>query len=149
MARIAIFEIVMFLFTFNLVCNVIFAMNIFGSLYPGQVWNQSLGSFELKTSDPSPSIFGNTNTFNDTYSQYTQNNQSGMMDFGSLLNPIALVSQLQYLWGFLIATLNNAFLSQVLRMFIGEQLAMLLSTIFNVALLIVFVKVVSGRLIWE
>jgi hypothetical protein len=117
-------------------------------MYPNQKWNSSTNSFEYYVKDPSPSIFGNNEQFNETYSQYTANNQS-MMDFGSLLNPLALVSQLQYLWSFLMATLNSAFLAQVLKLFIGEKLAVMLSTIFNIALLIVFVKVVSGRLIWE
>jgi len=123
-------------------------MGIFNQFYPNQRWNSTTNSLETYIQDPSPSIFSTSDEFNDTIAQYGLNNQTAA-DPNAIVNPLGIVYMLQYYVSFLVAVLTSSMLSQVLTPFIGAQFAGVIAFILNLSMVLVFIRILTGRLRWS
>jgi hypothetical protein len=148
MAKILLEDMVLYLISFYLITSIIFSMGIFNTVLPNQRWNSTTSSLETYAPDPSPSIFGDMQDFNATLAQYGQGNNSAI-DANNILNPVGVVFMLQTYLGFIVAVITSSMLAQVLTPFIGVQFAALISFVLNLMLLLVGIRVLSGRLRWN
>jgi len=92
------------------------------------------------------SIFGDSYDTNDTFQQY---NNLSLVDPGAMLNPIAVVEVIAKYIGLFTDILSSTMLFYVLKIFIGESLAHVITMILNIMFFLVLVRVISGRIRWE
>jgi len=146
-ARIVIEEAVLYIMAFYLVCSVIFAVGIFDTFLPGQRYNSTTMSFEAYTKTPSPSIWGNDYELNETLEKY--NNTFDKANPGAMLDPTAIVSSVGFYLGFLYDMISSTLLYAVLTPFIGAAWASKITFVLNLMVVIVGIRVITGRIRWD
>jgi hypothetical protein len=129
--------------SFYIISSVIFSMALMDTYTPGQRYNSTTNSFEAYTR-VAPSIFGDSTEFNNTWA-----NRNLTVDPGAMLNPIAVVSLVQSYLGLFTDIISNTMLFYILRLFMGDSLAKIVSFILNVMIFIVGARIVTGRIRWD
>ena len=145
MARIVIEDAVLYIMAFYLVCSVLFSFALLDTYTPGQRYNSTTASFEPYTKLQT-SILGDTTDFNDTMNKY---NNLTVVDPGAMLNPIAVVGLIGAYLGLLVDMISSTMIFYVLKMFMGEPLARIITFILNVMVFIVGIRVITGRIRWD
>jgi len=149
MARLIIEEAVMYILSFYLVSSVIFGLGIFNTFLPGECYNSSSMSLEPCDTTPAPSIWGNTNEWNATMEQYNITGSSPMANPGAMLDPTAVVKLVGFYVTFLLDIISSTMLYYVLLPFIGAQWAHVLTFVLNIMVVIVSIRVITGRIRWD
>lgn len=149
--KILIEDAVLFLLCINILSGIVFSADIFNTTFHDQRWNSTTNSMETYVKPYTPSIFGNTNYFNESLSRYGTNNQTNATNPANLLgvSGIGVVNMLGYYLGFLTSVLSSPMLGFMLTPFVGAEFANVIGFILNVAFLIVAIRVISGRLRWS
>ena len=120
-------------------------MPIFDSLTPGQRYNPSTSSFEPYNRDTT-SILGNNS---ETAAMMQEYGNTTKVDAGGLLSPLAVVDMVRAYVGMLTAVVSSTILYYILKLFMGEQLAHVVTFILNLMIFIVGVRVLTGRIRWD
>ena len=145
MARIVIEDAVLFILVFYVISSVIFSMPIFDSMFPGQRYNSTSMSME-PYDRTTASILGDTSEVNDTMAKY---NNLTIIDPNAMINPLAIVQMVGAYVGMLTGAVSSTMLFYILKLFMGEQLARIITFILNLMIFIVCVRVLTGRIRWD
>jgi hypothetical protein len=148
LARLIIEEAVMYIMAFYLVSSVIFSAGVFNTYLPGQCYNSTSFSLEPCDTTPAPSIWGNTNDWNETLEKYNQSS-TNMANPGAMLDPTAVVKLVGFYVTFLLDIISSTMLYYVLLPFIGAQWAHVLTFVLNIMVVIVSIRVITGRIRWD
>jgi len=132
---------------FYIVSSVIFSVGIFNTFLPGQRYNTTTNSFEAWDTTPDPSIFGNAEEYNATMGQYE--NISSTADPGAMLDPTKVMNMIGFYIGFLYSMISSTMLYYVLTPFIGAAWASKLTFVLNIMMVIVGIRVITGRIRWD
>jgi len=146
-ARLIIEEAVLYIMAFYLVCSVIFSIGLFDTYLPGQRFNSTTMSFEAHVKTPAPSIWGNAYEMNATLEKY--NNSFSSANPGAMLDPTAVMSSVGFYLGFLYDMISSTMLYVVLTPFIGAAWASKLTFVLNIMIVIVGLRVITGRIRWD
>src|SRR4030042_185061 len=149
MARLVVEEAVLYIMAFYLICSVVFSVSggIFNTYLPGQRYNSTTASFETADTSPSPSIWGNDFEVNNTLGKY--NNSFDKANPGAMLDPTAIMSSVGFYIGFLYDMISSTMLYAVLNPFIGAQWARVITFVLNIMVVIVGIRVITGRIRWD
>lgn len=149
MARLIIEEAVFYIMAFYLVCSVVFSLSggIFNTYLPNQRYNSTTNSFDVIDTTPAPSIWGNSFEMNNTLGKY--NNSFNQANPGAMVDPTAIVSSVGFYLGFLYDMISSTMLYAVLNPFIGAQWARVITFVLNIMVVIVGIRVITGRIRWD
>lgn len=145
MARIVIEDAVLYLMSFYLLASILFSgFGLLESYTPGYRYNSTSASLEpyVSTHD---SIFGDGYDMNETLNKYN----ISAIDANAMLNPIAVVALVMSYAGFLIDIISSTMLYYILKLFMGDQLAHVITFILNIMIFIVAIRVITGRIRWD
>jgi len=139
----------MYIMAFYLVSSVIFSMGIFNTFLPGQCYNSSSSSLETCDTTPSTSIWSTTDEWNQTLEKYNMSSASDMANPGAMLDPTAVFKLVGFYITFLFDIVSSTMLYYVLTPFIGAQWAHVLTFILNLMIIVVAIRVITGRIRWD
>jgi hypothetical protein len=150
MARIVIEDVVLYILAVYVISSVIFALAPFSNTYfPGQRYNSTTSSFEAMPENVSyaPSIFGDMTEMNATLAPYQ--NASELANPGAMLDPVAVVRLVGTYLSFIWALISSTMLYYIMVPFIGASWAHIMTFIFNIMMLLVAIRVITGRIRWD
>lgn len=145
MARIVIEDAVLFILMFYVICSVIFAMPILDSLTPGQRYNSTTSSFEPYTKS-TMSILGDTT---ETTLMMTKYNDLSNVTASAMINPLEIVNMVGAYIGLLTTVVSSTMLYYILKLFMGADLARIITFVLNLMIFIVGIRVLTGRIRWD
>jgi hypothetical protein len=138
----------MYLLSFYLVSSIIFGIGIFNTFLPGQCYNSTTTSLEPCDTTPAPSIWSNTNDWNSSLEKYNASS-SEMANPGAMLDPTSVVKLVGFYITFLSDIISSSMLYYVLIPFIGSSWAHVITFVLNIMVVIVSIRVITGRIRWD
>jgi uncharacterized protein YacL len=147
MVRIVIEDAVLYLLSFYLIVAIIFQAGVWNTYLPGQKYDSATNSFV--NIDPaignSYNILGDTTEINATMQKYN----TSMVNPGSMIDPLAIVHSVGIYVGLLTDMIQSSLLSTILKPFVGATWSGILSFILNIMIIIVGIRVLTGRIRWD
>lgn len=146
MARLVVEDAMFYLFILYGCLAVLYGMPLFSSYYPGMVYNQSSQSFvqsPVTAMNYTPFVFANNSHYAYLCSTYAT------VDTGSalgLLDPRVIVDIVLRYIGLFLAVMNPLTQSLLFVPLFGPVWGMLLSSVLNLAFVVVMFTMISGRL---
>jgi hypothetical protein len=143
-------EAILYLMAFYLVSSIIFTAGIFNTYLPGQCYNSSSYSLEPCDTTPSPNMWGMGEEHQAMMEKYNlSGNASGMANPAGMLDPTKLVGMVGFYVGFMFDMLTSTYLTFILTAFVGTQWAHVIIFCLNICLILIAIRIVSGRIRWD
>jgi hypothetical protein len=146
MGRMVTEDAMFYLFIFYGVAAVLYGIPIFDSFYPGMVYNDSLKSFvqaPVSAVNYTPFAFANNSHWASVCTTYSSVNPGDAM---GLINPLLIVDIVIKYISLFLSVMNPLTMDLMFTPLFGHQWSMIISSVLNLAFVVVIFTMVSGRL---